>query len=88
MGHRNAKSALAKSVFSTQHRKIGPEMQKGIRGGVTPACAGVVGTADSPGPYGSTPPFGRGPLLRAEPADPAIAGRAAPTLALATLGCP
>lgn len=44
-------SALAKSVFSTQHRKIGPEMQKGIRGGITPACAGVVGTADSPGPY-------------------------------------
>ena len=28
------------------------------------------------------------PLLRAEPADPAIAGRAAPTLALPPLGCP
>ena len=51
MGHRKAMSALAKMGFDTKCRKIGPEMQKGIRGGVTPACAGVVGTADSPGPY-------------------------------------
>ena len=44
-------SAPAKMGFDTKCRKIGPEMKKGIRGGVTPACAGVVGTADSPGPY-------------------------------------
>ncbi len=40
----------AKMSFGTRCRKTCPEMTKGIRGGVTPACAGVVGTADSPGP--------------------------------------